>query len=77
MTTLSSCMVSAMDDLRWMKSSYSAADQDCVEVACTGEGDLFVAHVRDSKDPEGPKLTFTRGEWDAFVAGAQAGEFDL
>jgi len=33
--------------------------------------------VRDSKDTSGPVLVFTRDEWDAFVAGAKDGEFDL
>jgi hypothetical protein len=33
--------------------------------------------VRDSKDPEGPQLFFTPAEWDAFVAGVKADEFDL
>ncbi|WP_067180158.1 DUF397 domain-containing protein [Microtetraspora niveoalba] len=33
--------------------------------------------VRDSKDPDGPRLFFTPAEWDAFVAGVKAAEFDL
>lgn len=45
----------------------------CVEVANTGEG----IAVRDSKDKTGPVLTFTTGEWDAFLAGAKDGEFDI
>ena len=32
--------------------------------------------VRDSKNPDGPVLTFTPDEWQAFLTGAQAGEFD-
>jgi hypothetical protein len=32
--------------------------------------------VRDSKDPDGPVLTFRAREWEAFIAGAKAGEFD-
>ena len=32
--------------------------------------------VRDSKDPDGPSLRFSRRAWDAFLAGARAGEFD-
>lgn len=35
-----------------------------------------VVAVRDSKDPGGPKLLFTREEWKAFVGGLKAGEFD-
>jgi hypothetical protein len=37
----------------------------------------MVIAVRDSKHPEGPVLLFTQAEWDAFVAGAKGGEFDL
>ncbi|SES92605.1 protein of unknown function [Nonomuraea wenchangensis] len=32
--------------------------------------------VRDSKDPHGPKLLFTRNEWKAFIGGVKMGEFD-
>ncbi len=56
------------------KSSFSgAANPACVEVGSV------VAEVllRDSKDPEGPVLRFTSNEWNAFLAGAKAGEFDL
>lgn len=49
----------------------------------TSEGAVEVAFVddliglRNSAEPEGPVLVFTKAEWDAFVAGAQDGEFDL
>jgi hypothetical protein len=33
--------------------------------------------MRDAHDPDGPVLVFTEAEWDAFVAGAKDGEFDL
>jgi hypothetical protein len=36
-----------------------------------------VVAVRDSKDPDGPKLAFSHADWRAFVAGVKAGEFDL
>ncbi|HWG99544.1 MAG TPA: DUF397 domain-containing protein [Pilimelia sp.] len=32
--------------------------------------------LRNSDEPDGPVLVFTRDEWDAFVAGAKDGEFD-
>jgi hypothetical protein len=47
----------------WRKSSRSIGG-NCVEVAA-GDG---VVHVRDSKDPQGPVLSFTNGEWHAFLA---------
>jgi hypothetical protein len=58
----------------WQKSSRSGPFTDnCVEVAFVGE----TIAVRDSKNPEGPVLSFTQPEWDAFVGGAKIGEFDL
>jgi hypothetical protein len=33
--------------------------------------------MRDGHNPDGPVLVFTEAEWDAFVAGAKDGEFDL
>jgi len=44
-----------------------------VEVASLPDGGIG---VRDSKDPSGPVLRFTPGEWHAFLGGAQNGEFD-
>lgn len=58
--------------LRWVKSSASGGGE-CVQVALA-ESDLVL--VRDSKDPAGSVLTFDAREWDAFLAGAKAGEFD-
>lgn len=63
-----------LTNAQWQKSTRSGAYGDnCVEVAFVGE----ITAVRDSKDPYGPVLMFTRGEWDAFVGGAKDGEFDL
>lgn len=33
--------------------------------------------IRDSKDPAGPVLRFTRAEWDAFAAGITVGDFQF
>lgn len=58
----------------WFKSSKSGPNCDnCVEVQFVGGG---VVQTRDSKDPAGAVHTWRAGEWDAFVAGAKAGEFD-
>jgi uncharacterized protein DUF397 len=59
--------------LRWVKSSLSFSHSNCVEVANLPDGGIG---VRDSKDPEGPVLRFTSGEWTAFLGGARNGEFD-
>ncbi|MET8875698.1 DUF397 domain-containing protein [Nocardia sp. NPDC004604] len=57
----------------WFKSAHSESSGQCVEVAFLG-GDMI--GVRDSKNPTGPALVFTPGEWAAFTAGVTDGEFD-
>lgn len=55
----------------WVKSSYSQAQGECVEVA-------FRAHMiaaRDSKNPDGPRLEFPRQSWTDFLDGLDAGDF--
>ena len=50
---------------RWRKSSYSGnGGSNCVEVASSLPG---VVAVRDSKNPDGPILTFSRDEWANFI----------
>ncbi|MFE5290096.1 DUF397 domain-containing protein [Nocardia sp. NPDC056611] len=60
------------EPLHFFKSSYSESGSNCVEVAWRADGGVA---VRDSKNPTGPVLNFTPGEWDAFMAGAGDGEF--
>ncbi len=49
----------------WRTSSYSGnSGGQCVEV---GSAARLIA-VRDSKDPEGPRLAFAREAWEAFAA---------
>ncbi|MER5455674.1 DUF397 domain-containing protein [Micromonospora sp. NPDC002389] len=49
----------------WRKSTRSSGNQgDCVEVA---DNLAQVVGVRDSKDRQGPVLTFTPKTWRAFV----------
>ncbi|MET8875700.1 DUF397 domain-containing protein [Nocardia sp. NPDC004604] len=62
-----------LSEARWFKSSYSESNGQCVEVAFLG-GDIV--GVRDSKNPTGPALVFTPGEWAAFTAGVVDGEFE-
>ena len=57
----------------WRKSSYSSGNGQCVEIAFVGEA----VAMRDSKDPTGPALVFTPGEFSAFVRGVHDGEFKL
>jgi hypothetical protein len=60
------------DRLQFRRSSYCSIGQ-CVEIAFIDDG----VAVRDGKSADGPILAFTREEWDAFVRGVRAGEFDL
>ncbi|WP_395296631.1 DUF397 domain-containing protein [Kitasatospora hibisci] len=55
----------------WRKSTHSNGDGDCIEVA---DGYTEIVPVRDSKDPNGPALTFTADAWRSFVASIRAGE---
>ncbi|MGV9778923.1 DUF397 domain-containing protein [Streptosporangium sp. NPDC003464] len=72
-------------NLTWRKSSFSSSNGgDCVEVAELGstahrpERKRDATHaVRDSTDPSGPVLYFTLTEWNAFIKGIKASEFDL
>jgi hypothetical protein len=57
----------------WRKSTHSNNGGDCVEVAGTGPA----VAVRDSKDPAGPALGFTPGQWHTFTARLTAGALNL
>ncbi|WP_405495454.1 DUF397 domain-containing protein [Nocardia sp. NBC_00511] len=50
---------------RWFKSSKSPNADTCVEIAHLS---AEAVGVRDSKDPGGPVLVFSGGQWDAFLA---------
>jgi hypothetical protein len=58
----------------WMKSSRSTGNGACVEVKSPATESVV---VRDSKDPQGPVLTFSPEEWASFVTGVDGGSFDL
>jgi hypothetical protein len=58
----------------WRKSSLSAYNGSCFELARLPAGRIG---VRDTKDKgSGPVLIFNQNEWSAFLSGAKAGEFD-
>ena len=50
--------------VRWIKSSYSADNGNCVEVAVVPD----TVKVRDSKNADGPVLAFPAERWAAFLA---------
>jgi len=57
---------------RWVKSSRSGGDKDCVQVAFLDNG---MVGMRDSKNPTRPALIFSPSEWDAFTGGVNDGDF--
>jgi hypothetical protein len=60
-----------LSDLPWRKATASSMG-NCVELA---PYDGMVA-LRDSKNPDGPVLLFTKPELVAWLDGARKGEFD-
>jgi len=57
----------------WHKSSFSNPSGSCAEVRQAANGDMLMRH---SKAGGPAALRFTPAEWDAFLAGVRAGEFD-
>jgi Domain of unknown function (DUF397) len=57
----------------WRKSIRSQQNGACVEIA---DLDRAIA-IRDSKNPHGPKLLFSREAWRTFSMGIGQGSFDL
>lgn len=52
-----------MSELHWKKSTYSPDASNCVEIARTPS----VIHIRDSKTPTAPHLTFPPSPWTDFL----------
>ncbi|MDG4823958.1 DUF397 domain-containing protein [Asanoa sp. WMMD1127] len=63
----------SLGDLTWVKSRYSGAQGNCVELARLTDGTVA---LRNSRDPGGAALLFTPAEITAMFAGVRDGEFD-
>ncbi|MFG2086927.1 MULTISPECIES: DUF397 domain-containing protein [unclassified Spirillospora] len=60
--------------IHWRKSSHSQGGQgECVEVSTNTSAPL----IRDSKDPEGPRLALVPGALAVLVGQIKAGNLDL
>lgn len=58
---------------RFRRSSFCGSG-GCVEIAADARDDSVL--IKDAKVVDGPVQRYTPAEWDAFVAGVKAGEFD-
>jgi hypothetical protein len=60
--------------IKWRKSSRSQGEGEgnCVEIAAVA----FAALIRDSKDPDGPRLVFARGQLRDLVSDVKTGRYD-
>ncbi|WP_434742317.1 DUF397 domain-containing protein [Micromonospora sp. SH-82] len=58
----------------WRKSTRSGSSGNCIEIA---DGHPGVVGVRDSKDQQGPVLSFTSGQWSDFVQSIKARQLDI
>lgn len=59
-----------LTDVRWRRVGGGDAG---VEMARLPDGQIA---VRNSADPDGPALIYTRAEIEALIGGAQDGDFD-
>ena len=58
----------------WRKSRRSNNGGNCVEIGRNLRG---IVAVRDSKDPDGPKIIVSPAGWQSFTASVRAGRYDL
>jgi Domain of unknown function (DUF397) len=66
-------LAAALTSITWRKSKHSGVYGNCVEAGVLEGGTVA---LRNSRDPSGLVLIFSRDEMAAFLAGAKDGEFD-
>jgi hypothetical protein len=63
-----------LQHVTWRKSGRSNSTGNCVELAeIAVRGDVA---VRNSRDPRGPALVYTRSEIESLILGIKDGDFD-
>ena len=62
-----------LDGVTWQKSRRSNPSGNCVECAALPGGEVA---VRNSRDPQGPALSYTAAEIEAFILGVRDGDVD-
>lgn len=67
------CACADESGMTWRKSGYSNPSGNCVELAWQRGGQVF---IRDSHQPQGPRLGYSQAQFAAFVRGAKQGSFD-
>ena len=73
MKTYNGMPAAQLGGVTWRKSSASNSQGACVELASLDGGEFA---VRNSRNPDGPVLIYTRAEIAALITGIKMGEFD-
>jgi hypothetical protein len=73
METFNGMSAADLTGASWRKSSISNSQGACVELARLSDGEFA---VRNSRNPDGPALIYTRAEIEALIEGVKLGEFD-
>ena len=74
MTTMNATNGIDLTGVTWRKASYSAGNNECVEIADGFARTRGVIAVRDSKNP-GAALIFPTAAFTGFIAEAKTGRF--
>jgi Domain of unknown function (DUF397) len=64
---------SGLPEVTWRRAGGPGSAGTGVELARLPDGQIA---VRNSADPDGPALIYTRAEIEALIGGAQDGDFD-